>query len=360
MGGLGTSSAQQNQVQQSQTNPWAPAQPVLQGILGQLQGQLPNTGITQPQSNAIGTIENNAANTNQFTPAINNVTGSLLAGGGANNQSPFVQSAYNTRFNNTAPLANNTNYDPYSTPGFSDALKTATSDITNNINGYFAGAGRDLSGANAQALSRGLAQGLAPMIQSQYQNNVTNQQNAAGNLYGAATNNAGILSGLQQQFLTNQQAGVNGVSAGLDASNAGSNATIQAEAARLGIPLTNLGLVSNIGIPIAGLGGQSSGSSNTNTTQTMSPIQQFMGLTSGLGNIGLKFSDRRLKDDVEQVGALFDGTPVYRYRYKGHVTFELGLLAQDVEKYAPEAVGDVGGFKAVNYKLATDKALGVG
>src|SRR5262249_32969579 len=113
--------------------------------------------------------------------------------------------------------------------------------------------------------------------------NVQNQQAAAGNLYNAGNTTASNLSALQQQFLANQQAGVGQVSTGLDASNAGASATLAAEAQRLGIPLQNLGLISNIGIPIAQLGSQSSGTSNT--TQQMSGAQQFQMIMSGLGNL---------------------------------------------------------------------------
>jgi hypothetical protein len=72
----------------------------------------------------------------------------------------------------------------------------------------------------------------------------------------------------------------------------------------------------------------------------------------------IKFiSDRNAKEDIEEVGALHDGTPVYRYRYKGQPGFQIGLMAQDVEQYAPEAVGRIGQFKAVDYKLATERAV---
>lgn len=279
MGGTSQSTTQQ----QSTTQPWAQAQPLLGGILSQLEGQLPNTSMTGAQGSAINTIENNAALANQFAPQINGVTSSLLAGGGALSQAPAIQNAFNNYQAQTNPLASNTNYNPYNTPGFSDALNTATSDITNNINGQFAAAGRDMSGANTQALSRGLAQGLAPIIQSQYQNNVANQQGAAGNLYNAGNTTSGLLSGLNQQGLSNQLAGVGNVSSGLDASNAGSNATLQAEAQRLGIPLGNLGLISQLGVPIAGLGSQSTGSGTTQNQ--MSGVQQFMGIASGLNSL---------------------------------------------------------------------------
>lgn len=280
---MGGSSSQQTQ-QQSQTAPWQPAQGTLTGILSQLNGYLPQTGITGAQNNAIGTIENNANAASAFTPAINNVTSSLLAGGGALNQAPQIQAAYNQYGANTSPLANNTNYDPMQTPGIGDQLQALKDNITQSVNGSFAAAGRDGSGYNQKALGQGLAAGLAPVLTNQYNQNVQNQQTAAGNLYNAGNTNAGLLSGLQQQYLANQGAGVNNVSAGLNASNAGATATLQAEAQRLGIPLQNLGLLANIGIPIAGLGGQSNGTSNTQNQ--MSGAQTFATDAAGIANIG--------------------------------------------------------------------------
>jgi hypothetical protein len=363
MGGESKSTSTQS----STTAPWQAAQPALQGILSQLQTGLGNTGLTGAETGAINTLEGNAANAGQYAPAISNYATSLLGGGGATDQAGNVNQNYQNYYNQTNPLAGNTNYNPYDTPGFRDAINTATSDITNNTNGSFAAAGRDFSGANSQALGRGLTQGLAPTIAAQYNQNVQNQQGAAGNLYNAGNTNAGILAGLQQQKLANQGAGIGAASAANDAANAGANATLQAEAQRRGIPVQQLGLLAQIGIPIAGLGGQSTGQSNT--TNQMSGAQQFGAIAGGLGSlfgggggstVGNMFkmiSDRRAKEDIAQVGTLFDGTPVYRYRYIGQPAFQIGLMAQDVEKTTPEAVGQIGQYKAVDYKLATDKAV---
>lgn len=260
----GSGDSKQTTQQQSQTQPWAPAQPFLQGVLGQLQTGLGKTGLTSNENNALDTITQNAQNFGQYAPAIQDYAKSLLGGGGANAQAGNIQSGYDRFVNQTNPLASNTDYNPYNTPGFKDAINTLTGDITQGINGQFAAAGRDFSGANQQALSRGLTQGLAPVIAQQYNQNVANQQNAANALYGGSNTNAGLLSGLQQQYLQNQGAGVGAAGAANDAANAGPNATLAAEAARRGIPVQALGLLANIGIPIAGLGSQSSGTSTTN------------------------------------------------------------------------------------------------
>lgn len=74
----------------------------------------------------------------------------------------------------------------------------------------------------------------------------------------------------------------------------------------------------------------------------------------GGGLLGM-FSDERLKTDIEKVGKTDDGQNIYTYEYKGdpsHTT-HMGLLAQEVEKKHPEAVGEVAGFKTVRYDLAT-------
>lgn len=283
MGGESSSS----NTQSSTTAPWEQAQPAITGILGQLQTGLGNTGLTGQETGAINTLEQNAGTANQFAPQIADYARNLLSGGGATNQAGAVNQNYLDYQKATQPLASNTNYNPYDTPGFRDAINTATSDITNATNGQFAAAGRDFSGANSTALGRGLTQGLAPTIAAQYNQNVQNQQGAAGNLYNAGNTNAGILSGLQQQRLTNQGQGVTAASQANDAQNAGANATLQAEAQRRGIPVQALGLLAQIGIPIAGLGSQSTGQSQG--TQQMSGAQQFGTIAGGVANLGKAF-----------------------------------------------------------------------
>lgn len=64
-------------------------------------------------------------------------------------------------------------------------------------------------------------------------------------------------------------------------------------------------------------------------------------------------SDRRIKRDIVRVGRLDNGLPVYRFRFKGNdATPHIGLMAQDVLEFRPEAVVDMGGFLGVDYELA--------
>jgi hypothetical protein len=74
----------------------------------------------------------------------------------------------------------------------------------------------------------------------------------------------------------------------------------------------------------------------------------------------LPFSDRRLKDDIEKIGKTFDGQDIVRYRYKGEPATQIGLIAQDVEKHHPNAVGMAGGYRTVDYRKATEDAANRG
>lgn len=263
---------------QSTTAPWEAAQPALQGILSQVQGNLSKTGLTGDESNALKGLEQSGYTfANTYGPQIGNYATDLLRGGGALDQAGNINQNYQRYVDQTNPLASNTNYDPYSTPGFRDAIDTMRQDITNQVNGSFAAAGRDFSGANFNALGRGITSGIAPTIASQYNQNIQNQQGAAGNLYGAGNTNAGILAGLQQQKLANQGQGVGAAGQAADASNSGYNATLAAEAARRGIPVQALGLLAQIGIPIGGLGSQSTGKSETE--KQASPLETAMGIS---------------------------------------------------------------------------------
>jgi hypothetical protein len=366
MGGQSSST----QTQQSQTAPWQAAQPMLQGILGQLGTGLNNTGLTGAETGALNTLQSNAAQGNPYAGQIGGYAQSLLSGGGANAQAGNVQGNLGTFRSQLTPYASGSMIG--NNPALAAQLAQIRTDVGNSVNSQFAAAGRDLSGANQMAYGRGVAAGEAPVIASQYNQDVANQINAANALYNAGNTTAGTLSGMQQNYLANQGQGVTAAQSALDAQNYGANATLAEEAQRRGIPVQALGLLAQIGVPIAGLGSQSNATSTG--TQQMSGAQQFAtlaggisnllgagatsganGLSGGSGLLGLySRSDRRLKKDIQQVGALFDGTPVYGFRYKGAPAYHIGLMAQDVEKTTPEAVIEINGYKAVDYRAATE------
>jgi hypothetical protein len=87
-----------------------------------------------------------------------------------------------------------------------------------------------------------------------------------------------------------------------------------------------------------------------------SDIMDAAKFASSIAGLASLFSDKRLKENVHQIGKTFDGQPVYRYNYKGHPETQIGLIAQDVESKHPEAVGLAGGYKTVDYRRATEDA----
>lgn len=110
-----------------------------------------------------------------------------------------------------------------------------------------------------------------------------------------------------------------------------------------------------------GLSTQVSGLSNLISSQASvysnqsDPLAGALGIGAGLlstygGWTGL--SDRRLKQDIVEVGQYPNGLPAYEFAYKHNPTRRfIGVMADDVEQFMPEAVAEVDGFKVVNYDL---------
>jgi hypothetical protein len=278
MGGTSTSTQQQT----SQTSPYAGAAPALGGILGGLNSLVPGAGsLTGAQTGALNTIEANANAGNPFAAPTANVARGLLNGGGAQNNDGAISANLSNYQGLLTPFANG------SMVGQNKALQaqlgTIGSDVTNQVNSQFTAAGRDGSPGNIQALARGIAQGEAPVIASQYNQDIQNQLNAAGSLYGAGNTSYGLLNQDQAAANANAQAGVGVGTQALDAQNYGANSILAAEAQRQGIPIQNLTTLLGAISPVAQAFGTQSG--NTTGTNTMSGAQQFATITGGISNL---------------------------------------------------------------------------
>lgn len=93
------------------------------------------------------------------------------------------------------------------------------------------------------------------------------------------------------------------------------------------------------------------------TSQTGLSIGDVAGIAS-LGKMALAalpFSDARLKDNIRHVGKTFDGQNIYAYDM-GDGDTQLGLMAQEVMRKKPEAVGERDGFLTLDYDKATEDA----
>lgn len=79
-------------------------------------------------------------------------------------------------------------------------------------------------------------------------------------------------------------------------------------------------------------------------TALLAPTGTFSGPT------GL-FSDRRLKTDIKQIGVADNGLNIYSYKYIWGGPTQIGYMADEVEKVAPQAVGQFNGYKTVDYGM---------
>lgn len=265
------------------------------------------------------------------------------------------------------------------TPGYQFQLQQGN----NAINAKAAATGSLDSGNTLLALSN-YNQGLAGTT---YQNAVNNlmpflgQANAAAsgiaNTYtGLGSGLAGINTGLGTN-LANTYTGLGNATASQYNTLAGLNYQTQTGIgnANANADLAGLTASGNIWNAIGSLGGAALGAvggggiggglgSLINTSLFgASPVSGAVGPTSvggaplsGGSLFGNIFSDERLKENIEPVGELYDGTGVYRYNYIGDNVARIGVMAQEVEQSRPDAITEFGGFKAVDYGKATDLA----
>lgn len=90
------------------------------------------------------------------------------------------------------------------------------------------------------------------------------------------------------------------------------------------------------------------GSKSNSSTESQNGL--FGGGGGGpLANVGKMFSDRRLKENIIQIG-VENGHNVYRFNYKEDPTEYIGVMADEVREIRPQAVGTAdNGYDFVNY-----------
>jgi hypothetical protein len=98
-------------------------------------------------------------------------------------------------------------------------------------------------------------------------------------------------------------------------------------------------------------GSTSSGTATTEKTPSMYEV--LGGLLGAAGNAKSLFSDERLKTNIKRVGKLDNGLSVYSYYYTDDPIkrVHIGVIAQEAERMYPEAVGEMYGYKTVNYEV---------
>lgn len=279
MGGTSKSS----QTQTSTLAPYDPAAGSLNGILGSLGEMVPGAGtLSSGEQGAIDQVIKNANGTPDYSQPINSGVTGLLNGGGATKYDPQITANLDTLKNGIlGQTASGANIGQ--NPALKAQLDQIATDVTNQTNGAWAAAGRDGSPGNSQALARGIASGVAPVLAQQYNTDVNNALGAATTLYGAGNTTYGLLNGNQNQANTNFTNGIGAVSAGLNAENAAPTAAINAMAQQFNIPASRLTTLLGTISPVAAQFGTQTGHSEG--TSMMSGAQQFGLLAQGATNL---------------------------------------------------------------------------
>lgn len=196
-----------------------------------------------------------------------------------------------------------------------DAIINRTGgDVADRVNATFSRAGRTGSTTHAQDLTRGLADSENQLRYQNYDSERARMMQALG---------------LSPQLESQKYAGI----APLLALSQGA----------AGLPWIGAG---NLASGIGSLVGNSQ--TQTSTPSTASSIQNGLGTAFQLASL---FSDRRLKRTVRKLGEMADGLGVYIWRYVWGGPEVVGVMADEVEKLRPWALGPViGGYATVNYE----------
>jgi GH24 family phage-related lysozyme (muramidase) len=317
----------------------ARAEEVAQTPFQQYGGQFV-AGLTPTQQAG---IQNTSTAANQAQPYYNAATGLALAGTTPISPGGLQTSQYMNPF--TQAVAAPTYQALRQQQGQERAQQQAQAIKA----GAFGGDRAGLERANlARQQELGTAQAIAPIFQQGYQQALQTAQQQQGVGLAAEQANraafqqgaqqiAGLGTGAQQAALQGAQAQLAAGTAEQQTNQADLTARYQQFLQERGYPFQTAQFLANIAMGTGALSG-----STTTSTQP-----------AGF------FSDERLKEDIKRVGETDDGLPIYSYRYKGDKKTQIGLIAQDVEKEKPEAVGlapaaDGKLYKTVDYKKATE------
>jgi hypothetical protein len=257
-----------SQNSKSQQDPWAPAVPYLKDFLSKTGtvGANAGQGLTPSQTAAFGQLKDNALQGSPWVAQQSQLAGDLY---GTADRTGIVGDAYGALQGQLGDYASGKYLDPMSNPQMQAMLQQVGDDAANRVNAQFAGAGRDLSGANQMAVGRGVTQAQLPLLLDQYNRAQGQQFDAAKTLYGAGSDTASTQGALdaQRAALRGQAAGAG--QAATDMQNAGAERTIDLEQMAKTLPYEELGQLASLLFPAGQLGNKkkASGTSETNGFQ---------------------------------------------------------------------------------------------
>lgn len=377
-----------NTVQQA--DPWAGQQPYLQDIYSiaaqnftdhqpgpaYYPGATYAPMVADQYNIASRLIGNGAAG---GTPALQSaqsaVTGALSPGYTSQTGAPFAQS------NDVLSRELSPDYlNPWNSPSFGTVVNNTLAKAIPAATASFTNGNRGNSGLQTRAATMAATDAVGNLAQNQYQANqaIQNQaqQQAASNYLTQQGNQikmaqlAPLLDTTATSDLTTalsaaglgQQDTQNAINAAMQQWNYGQmlpwnqlslfENAINGTGSPGGTTTTSQPYFNNTAANV--MGGISSAATLASLASAGAQAAGYTGLLMGATPL-LSFSDVRLKKDVHRIGVSDSGYPLYSFRYKGEgpASMHIGVLAQEVEKFQPDAVHlHPSGFKMVDYGKA--------
>jgi hypothetical protein len=237
-----------------------------------------------------------------------------------------VGSAYNSNFSNNlnanqnlANVGNTQNAAQLAGTQLYGDLANSQNTANQNANAQLlAGAGQ--LGAQAVA-QQGVRTDAANSLNQQYNQGQQNQLAAAG-LAGQT---------YQNQYLPYEMLANIGAQRDTRAQDE-LNAQIQEWDFKQQMPLQQLANYSNI------LNGGNYNTTTSTTTGGSSTLGNIFGGLTSLAGLGMKLSDRRMKENIKYVGMSPTGHKIYEYNYIGEDQRYVGPMAQDIAETDPDMV----------------------
>jgi hypothetical protein len=313
------------------TSPWGPAQPFLKDAFQQASDLFKSGGFSADPYQGPRTITPSAATTNAQNGILN-----MAAGG-----TPGLDAAKSFLTNAMGG-------------GMYEGMKSVRDNILGSAipaaTAMFSGSGMTNSSTAMDGVGRAATEALAPFEYGAYENAQNRAMSAAGMM--PQMEQASYLPFQMQSQVGAQQ----------DALQA---ANIDAEMKKYyeteGQAAANFSPYLNAIMGLGGMGGSSSTTSPVQGTGLGPAVMGGLGMYGTLAGAGLTgstpilggllaglagLSDRRAKEDITRIGTTDGGTPIYRYRYKGTDSWQIGVMADEV----PHAIkGQVNGFDLVDY-----------
>lgn len=308
------------------------------------------------------------AYTGDLTAPVNAQQQTGIAGinANANYASPYIQQAAGLAGASTAPISAST-IQGYQNPYTQQVVDATNAQMSHdNATAQASLTGNQIAqgalGGNATGVARGVLAGQqgrtmastdAALYQQSYQQalQAAQQQQQAGLAGANALANYGI-SG-QNAALSGATAQVGAGSLEQQTSQADLDRMYQQYAQAQAYPYQQTQWLSGIATGV----GSNLGGTSTGQTTGPAPNQTAQWLGAGLSAAAL-LSDRDAKEGIERIGKMNDGTPLYRFRYKGSPQWHVGPMAQDVEKRNPDAVSrGVDGYRYVDMHKASEDSV---